>query len=110
MTIFTELLEQSRNPKGFVGSIMISIMNVAHAGMRNWALKKIHIRKDDTILDIGCGGGQTLYTLSRLNEQVKLYGIDYSEKSVEDSIRRNKHDVMTGKLIVSEASVSSIPG
>ncbi|OAB43762.1 hypothetical protein PGLA_08250 [Paenibacillus glacialis] len=98
MTLLTKLIEQSGNPKGIVGSIMISIMNVAHAGMRNWALKKIHIRIDDTILDIGCGGGQTLHTLSRLNEQVKLYGIDYSKKSVEDSIRKNKHDVMTGKL------------
>ena len=84
-------------------------MNAAHTRLTNWALQKIHIREDAVILDIGCGGGKTIHSLSRLTPHGKIYGIDYSEQAVENSKKTNMKDVKTAKVIIHQASVSSIP-
>jgi ubiquinone/menaquinone biosynthesis C-methylase UbiE len=84
-------------------------MNTAHTRLTNWALQKIHIRKDAITLDIGCGGGKTLHTLSKRIPLGKIYGIDYAEQAVENSKKANIQDVKTGKVIIHQASVSSIP-
>lgn len=109
MTVLERLIEQAKNPRGCVGSFMLNIMNTAHATMTEWALGKMKIREDAVILDIGCGGGKTIHTLSKMNKNGKLYGIDYSEQAVEDSIRVNKSDVEAGKVNIRQASVSDIP-
>ncbi|MBE7102850.1 class I SAM-dependent methyltransferase [Bacillus cereus] len=109
MGIFQRLIEQAKNPRGTIGSSMLCIMNAAHTRLTNWALQKIHIREDAVILDIGCGGGKTIHSLSRLTPHGKIYGIDYSEQAVENSKKTNTKDVETEKVIIHQASVSSIP-
>jgi ubiquinone/menaquinone biosynthesis C-methylase UbiE len=88
---------------------MISIMNVAHSGMVKWALERTQIAEDSVILDIGCGGGNTIKALSKIVKSGKIFGIDYSEQSVKNSIVKNKKYVDTGKVIIKRASVSNIP-
>ncbi|MFE4763651.1 class I SAM-dependent methyltransferase [Bacillus mycoides] len=109
MSILQRLIEQAKNPRGTIGSSMLCIMNAAHTRLTNWALQKIHIREDAVILDIGCGGGKTIHSLSRLTPHGKIYGIDYSEQAVENSKKTNTKDVETEKVIIHQASVSSIP-
>ncbi|MBO1626064.1 class I SAM-dependent methyltransferase [Bacillus arachidis] len=109
MSVLQKLIEQAKNPRGSIGSSMLCIMNTAHVRLTNWALQKINIPKDSIILDIGCGGGRTIHTLSKINTSGKIYGIDYSEKAVESSIKSNITDVKNEKVIIRKASVSSIP-
>ncbi|MFJ7952994.1 class I SAM-dependent methyltransferase [Lysinibacillus sp. NPDC096418] len=109
MSLLQSLIEQAKNPKGFVGSTMLCIMNTAHSGMTKWVIQSGAIQNGDIVLDIGCGGGKTIQTLSKINKQGKIYGIDFSEQAVKDSIKANKEDVSSGKVIVRQASVSSIP-
>ncbi|PQZ59821.1 SAM-dependent methyltransferase [Bacillus sp. MYb209] len=109
MGILQRLIEQAKNPRGTIGSSMLCIMNAAHTRLTNWALQKIHIREDAVILDIGCGGGKTIHSLSRVTPHGKIYGIDYSEQAVENSKKTNMKDVKTEKIIIHQASVSSIP-
>ncbi|MDM5192606.1 class I SAM-dependent methyltransferase [Bacillus hominis] len=109
MSILQRLIEQAKNPRGTIGSSMLCIMNAAHTRLTNWALQKIHIREDAVILDIGCGGGKKIHSLSRLTPHGKIYGIDYSEQAVENSKKINTKDVETEKVIIHQASVSSIP-
>ena len=71
MSILQQLIEQAKNPRGTIGSSMLCIMNAAHRRLTNWALQKIHIREDAVILDIGCGGGKTIHSLSRRNSPRK---------------------------------------
>ncbi len=105
----TKLIAQAKNPRGFVGSSMLCIMNVAHTSMTKWALSKINISQRAKMLDIGCGGGKTIHTLSKMNPDGKIYGIDYSKKAVENSIKLNKKDVDSGKVFIKQASVSAMP-
>lgn len=109
MSVLQKLIEQAKNPRGSIGSSMLCIMNTAHTRLTNWALQKINVRKDAVILDIGCGGGKTIHTLSKMTPAGKIYGIDYSEKAVENSIKTNIKDVKNEKVMIHQASVSSIP-
>ncbi|MBY0600187.1 class I SAM-dependent methyltransferase [Bacillus bingmayongensis] len=109
MSVLQKLIEQAKNPRGSIGSSMLCIMNTVHARLTNWALQKVNIPKDSVILDIGCGSGRTIHTLSKINTYGTIYGIDYSEKAVENSIKSNRSDVKNGKVMIHRASVSSIP-
>ncbi|MGM0746327.1 MAG: class I SAM-dependent methyltransferase [Bacillota bacterium] len=109
MDLLNKLIEQAKNPNGILGSFMLRIMNTAHIEMNKWALEKIKIREKSVMLDVGCGGGKTLQLLSKINLNGKIYGIDYSEQAVKDSIRANKADVETGKVHIQQASVTDIP-
>ncbi|MFF5996041.1 class I SAM-dependent methyltransferase [Lysinibacillus sp. KU-BSD001] len=109
MNLLNKLIEQAKNPNGVLGSFMLKIMNSAHIEMNKWALEKINMRKESVMLDVGCGGGKTLQLLSKMNADGQIYGIDYSEQAVKDSIRANKLDVATGKVHIQQASVTDIP-
>ena len=61
------------------------------------------------ILDIGCGGGNTLKLLSRQYPQARLYGIDYSEVSVKKTMAYNQDAVESGRLQVLLGSVEEMP-
>ncbi|RJS59083.1 class I SAM-dependent methyltransferase [Bacillus sp. PK3_68] len=109
MNLLNKLIEQAKNPNGILGSFMLRIMNSAHIEMNKWAVEKIKVREESVMLDVGCGGGKTLQLLSDINTYGKIYGIDYSEQAVKDSIRANKVDVETGKVHIQQASVTNIP-
>ncbi|HGH7180054.1 TPA: class I SAM-dependent methyltransferase [Bacillus luti] len=109
MSILQRLIQQAKNPRGTIGSSMLCIMNAAHTRLTSWGLQKVHIKTDAIILDIGCGGGKTIHTLSKRTPLGKIYGIDYSDQAVENSKKANIQDVKKGKVIIRQASVSSIP-
>lgn len=109
MSWMNRLIEQAKKPKGNIGSIMIRIMNFAHAGMNKWAIEKMEIREESVLLDIGCGGGKAIQLLSKANTYGKIYGIDYSEQAVKDSLRVNMQEVEKGKVAIMQASVTDLP-
>ncbi|OMC84410.1 SAM-dependent methyltransferase [Viridibacillus sp. FSL H7-0596] len=109
MNLLNQLIEQAKNPRGIIGSIMLRIMNSAHTSMNQWALEKVKVKESAVILDIGCGGGKTIQLLSKRNKSGKIVGIDYSEQAVKDSIRANKQDVEKGKVNILQASVTDMP-
>ena len=109
MNLTNKLIDQGKQPNGFIGKVMLKIMNSAHKQMTKWSLSKINIADNSIILDIGCGGGKTLQLLNELAKNGKIYGIDYSEESIKLSTKENKKAVLNGKVIVKQGSVSSIP-
>jgi len=109
MKIVNKLIDQAKHPKGFIGTLMLKIMNSAHSQMIKWGISKINIANNSVILDVGCGGGKTIKLLSQLAKNGKIYGIDYSEDSVKTTEKENKKAVSSGKVIVKQANVSYIP-
>ena len=83
-------------------------MNENHRPISEFAFKCINVGKNDKILDIGCGGGVNIEKFLKLTEN-NVDGLDYSEVSVSQSIKRNRKSVDIGRCRVIQADVSSMP-
>jgi ubiquinone/menaquinone biosynthesis C-methylase UbiE len=84
-------------------------MNASHSKLTDWGLGHISVEQHDTILDVGCGGGETVRKLAAIATQGKVYGVDYSEESVAASKRRNPRGIDIGRVEIRHGSVSHLP-
>ncbi|NSB22295.1 ubiquinone/menaquinone biosynthesis C-methylase UbiE [Clostridium beijerinckii] len=88
---------------------MIKIWNRTFEDMSNWAIEKVDIAESDYILDVGCGGGQTVYNLAKKAKKGQVSGIDISSEAVKSSIEKNKREIENGKVKIYEADVANLP-
>lgn len=102
-------LTNARKPTGRLGRFLIRAMNIRHYPMTVWGLSHLSIGKQDTILDIGCGGGGTVHKLAKIAANGKVYGIDFSDESVMVSRATNKLFVQMGRVEIQQNSVSCLP-
>ena len=109
MNIFDSFIKQLRKPSGILGLIMAKGMNIGHDNSTNWGLSHIQINRDYFILDIGCGGGRTVNKLAKIAINGKVYGIDYSEKSLIVSRKTNKKFIKEDRVEIQKGNVSSLP-
>ena len=104
-----KLIKNARKPKGELGSKLLDRMNESHESMASWGVTHLKINEKDIILDIGCGGGVNIQRFAKIAKNGKIYGIDYSEVSVEKSKELNKNFINEGLVEVTEGSVSNLP-
>jgi len=109
MGLMEKMLKQSRKPTGKFGTFYAGLMNIGHSHVTRWGLRHVLINENDTILDIGCGGGKTVNTLAKTATEGKIYGIDYSEVSVAVATKTNKRFINAGRVEILHASVESLP-
>jgi SAM-dependent methyltransferase len=103
------MIRQCRKPKGWLGRFIVRTMNRSHSDLTAWGLQHVHMGKQATVLDIGCGGGQTIQRLSTMADGGKVYGVDYSEASVAASRGFNRAAVESGRVEIQKATVSKLP-
>ena len=109
MGLTEKIVKQLRKPTGRFGRFCARFMNIAHAPLTRWGLSHLSINREDTILDIGCGGGKTVNTLAKMATEGKIYGIDYSEDSVAVATKINKRLIDADRVEILHASVESLP-
>lgn len=100
---------QCRKPAWWPGRLFVWIMNRSHASLTAWGLGHVDIERTFTMLDVGCGGGRTVQTLSGIAPDGKVYGIDYSAESVATSRRVNARAIEAGRVDIRQGTVSSLP-
>lgn len=98
-----------RRPEGEAGRAMLARMNESHAHLVDWGLSQMDFNAADTVLDIGCGGGNTLARMAERVMEGHLVGIDYAEASVEASRAFNAPLVESGRMEILHASVEALP-
>jgi ubiquinone/menaquinone biosynthesis C-methylase UbiE len=103
------LVTQCRKPWGWLGRRVARSMNITHSRLTDWGLGHVAVEKDHTILDVGCGGGETVHKLAALARDGKVYGIDYSKASVAASQSRNAQLIQAGRIAIAHGSVSHLP-
>lgn len=106
---YHKLTENAEKPQGFWGRLMIRSMNKGHNELTDWALSYLNIENGWRVLDVGCGGGRTVFKLCGMVGSGKVYGIDYSELCVKKSEKYNHKNVLCGKAEITQASVSDLP-
>ena len=104
-----ELIKNARKPVGDLGHQILDRMNKSHETMAVWGVSHFDISQDDLILDIGCGGGRNIERFAAEIKSGKVVGIDYSDVSVEKSIKLNREAIDEGKVEVIQGSVSEMP-
>ena len=65
-------------------------MNSQHSKVTDWGLSHISVEAQDTVLDVGCGGGRTVSKLAAVATLGKVYGVGYSKESVVVATRTNR--------------------
>lgn len=103
-----EKITQCMKPHGEEGVETIQNMNENHKEISEFAFENINVGKNDKILDIGCGGGVNIEKFLKLTSG-NVDGLDYSEVSVAESIRRNQNAVDSGRCEVIQADVRDMP-
>ena len=96
---------QYRCPTGASGRKVAANMNKGHWDLTTWGLKHATIKSDSVILDVGCGGGQTISRLARRAVQGKVYGIDHSADMVNYSRQVNKKHIAANRAEIMQGSV-----
>ena len=100
--------DQYMKPHGDEGIQVIEEMNTEHRYIGDFALECVDIDKNAKIIDIGCGGGVNIERFLKVTEN-SVDGLDYSEVSVAESIKRNRDAVENNRCSVICADVSSMP-
>jgi SAM-dependent methyltransferase len=100
---------QCRKPAGPLGRRVARAMNLSHGALTAWGLGGVRIEPQARILDVGCGGGQTIRVLAGLAAGVHVDGVDYSPASVRVARTTNVDLIEQGRVAVQQASVSSLP-
>ena len=100
--------ENTRNPSGFGGEIMVSMMNIGHAALANWGMDFLSLPADGKVLDCGCGGGANLKKLLKKCPQGIIKGIDCSSVSVEKARQLNTQAIHEGRCVVWQGSAEQI--
>ncbi len=103
-----KFFSQTAHPKGFLGRIMLRMMNFGHAPLTNWGLDQINFMDQWTILDIGCGGGATLQRLLKRSRNARVYGIDISEESIKKAREVNAKQ-LDKQVFICQGSASNLP-
>ena len=109
MGVTNKFLNQWRKPSGKLGKVLAWALNVSHSKGARWGLQHIHLEKNFSILDVGCGGGEFVHQLAGIVSEGKVYGIDYSAECVAVSHRTNRLWIKMGRTQILQGSVSSLP-
>jgi len=102
-------MNQCSRPTGWIGRFTLWRMNLSHSKLTDWGLGFISVGNQNTILDIGCGGGRTVSKLAAIAAQGKVYGIDHSDESVAAASRMNARLIDAGRVEIRLGSVSALP-
>lgn len=100
-------IENAKKPVGELGRTVLDNMNQGHAELTRWGFD--HILFGDSVLDIGCGGGNALNLAMHKNPGAQYFGIDYSDIAIEKATSFNGEAVMSGRLILKKADVGDLP-
>lgn len=95
-------------PQGVAGEEMLNRMNISHYDVTGWAMEFLDISGNENVLDIGCGGGETLRRIS-VKTSGLLTGVDYSPVSVKMTSEHNSDIISSGRMNVIESSVENLP-
>ena len=104
-----KIFENTKKPEGFLGKMIIFLMNKGHSSGSKWGLSHLSLKNDDDVLDVGCGGGVNVALMLKECNQGTVTGIDYSPLSVEVSRKKNRKAVEEGKCNIIEGNVLSLP-
>ncbi|THE11622.1 class I SAM-dependent methyltransferase [Bacillus timonensis] len=109
MGILKKFGDQFKKPEGFFGSIAGKLMATVSAEKNKWTISLLNVKKDDNVLEIGFGPGIGIEVASKVIQDGKIIGIDYSEKMLQQAQKRNKDSIQKGQVELILADAQNLP-
>ncbi|MEJ5083595.1 MULTISPECIES: class I SAM-dependent methyltransferase [unclassified Ochrobactrum] len=108
MSDFAEKLVDriARKPHGLLGRLLYRFP-LAHKPGFDLVLTKAAPDADDTIVEVGCGGG--VFMRRALTSGCRAVAVDHSQAMVDATARLNRAAVRAGRLDVVQADASQLP-
>ena len=103
------LEKQAAKPRGYLGKIIGSLMNIGHTGRYIKYFQDNLLPDNSVILDIGCGGGKFIKFLSETNHTYKIFGLDHSPEMIRMSQKINQKGIDEEQVKIIQGSVMEIP-
>lgn len=82
MFLFSRLIQQSKNPSGFLGKRMMKLWNRTYLPMFVCAIRHLDRTFYPVILDVGVGNGRSTILLKETFPQSTITGIDISDTAI----------------------------
>ena len=99
--------KQLSRPSGLGGRLIRALMNRGNAGLNSYALDQLGLSPEDSVVEIGFGGGVALPRL--LAEAAFVCGVDRSPDVVKAAVARFSKAVQNGRAEFCVGAVESLP-
>ena len=103
------LSKQLGHPSGWVGRLILRLLNQENATMNKVALNTLDVQTGQHILEIGFGGGSLIEQLLKTERTLKVAAIDISDTAVAIARKRFKEAITTNHLVVHQAKAEAMP-
>ncbi len=104
------LRAQFGRPSGLIGSLFLGpFMNIANLRLVNTTIELLNPSSTDAVLDIGFGGGSSLFALADRVRSGTITGVDISNDMVEDAARTIRLKNLESRVDVRCANVERLP-
>ncbi|MDN4525116.1 class I SAM-dependent methyltransferase [Fictibacillus fluitans] len=100
---------QYQSPKGLVGFYFGEKMVLQHQPETIWTIDLLKLRKEERVLEIGCGAGYAMKTILTQPAVKLVVGLDLSKSMLRSAKLRNRSAVRKGTANLLLGNVSNIP-
>lgn len=103
------IARQSRQPTGLLGAIVARVMARETRPENERALRLLDLADGDSLIDIGCGHGETLFEADAMVRLADSAGVDFSEVMLKRARARNCVAVWDTRLTFQCADTAALP-
>jgi len=103
------IARQGGRPSGLLGQIVVRVMAKETAVENDLVLELLQLMPADSVLEIGCGHGDTLAKAAHVARGGVLVGIDFSKLTHRHAIRRHRSLVAASRIEFRCGSSDKLP-
>lgn len=100
---------QYKTPRGIIGTYIGEKMVRQHKAETNWSLELMNIQKGDRILELGCGAGYAVKSISEKDLAEEIVGLDISPTIIRSARIRNKKAISEKRVKLVQANFNKLP-
>lgn len=96
--MFELLAKQFEKPEGILGKLAGKIMYFENRKINKWTIRKLNIKRRDSILEVGYGPGYSILFIMDNYRHVEADGVDVSEDMKTAASKLNDDCIQQGKV------------
>jgi SAM-dependent methyltransferase len=94
-------------PRGFVGRVILMVMNRGHKSIYENVAKALELRAEDDLLEVACGNGHFIKNYT--SHVHSVIGLDLSELCIKLATKKNKERIKAGSAEFVRGEATQLP-